>query len=199
MNRAFRGACVLAAFCILLAGCAASEQMPSGPLDAAALAAQQNWELRGRVAVSAQGRSEQAKVRWRQDGPLAAVELSGPWGMGAEQLRIAGEDVRLLSDGSWIPMCVEELSVDELELLCASAPLGSLLFWLRGLPDPALPHTEPPPVEGAARQFQQAGWLVSVSTLQRSGDLAVPRRLDISGPGATMKVVITDWELSASP
>ena len=173
--------------------------MPSGPLDAAVLAAQETWELRGRVAVNAHGRSEQAKLRWRQEGPLAAVELSGPWGMGAEQLRIVGEDVRLLSDGGWIPMCVEELSVDALELLCASAPLGSLSFWLRGLPDPGLPHTESPPAGGSARQFQQAGWLVSVSTLQRSGDLAVPRRLHISGPGATMKVVITDWELSASP
>lgn len=175
------------------------EELPAGPLDTAALAAADPWAFRGRVAVNARGRGVQANVWWRQAGPLAELELSGPWGVGAERVRIVEEQVLLLSDGAWVPMCDPGMAVEELEILCAGAPLDSLSFWLRGLPDPDSPFLEYESGQGAAQEFQQEGWQVAVSALARSGELTVPRRLRIDGPGATMKVAITEWDLPASP
>ena len=186
---------ILVAVLLLLTGCTVAGNRSPAVLDAAALEELESWRLRGRVALNREGRGAQANVLWRQDGPLSQLELSGPWGVGAERVRIEGGDVNLLSEGDWVSMCAPGMRIDELEMLCDSAPLQSLPYWLRGLPDPASPFTEYSSGQGAAREFRQDGWRVEVNALARSGGLAVPRRLNISGPGASMKVAITNWEL----
>ena len=179
----------------LLAGCTAPGNLSPAVLDAAALAELESWGLRGRVALNREGRGAQANVLWRQEGSLARLELSGPWGVGAERVRIEGGDVNLFSEGDWVSMCAPGMQIDELEMLCDSAPLKSLPYWLRGLPDPGSPFTEYSSGQGSAREFRQDGWRIEVSALSRAGELAVPRRLNISGPGASMRVAITNWEL----
>ena len=190
---AFTGVLVAAAW--LLAGCTATGNRVPAVLDAAALAELESWNLRGRVALNREGRGAQANVLWRQEGPLAQLELSGPWGVGAERVRIEGGDADLFSEGDWVSMCAPGMQIDELEMLCDSAPLKSLPYWLRGLPDPDSPFTEYSSGQGVAREFSQDGWRIEVNALARAGDLAVPRRLNISGPGASMRVAITNWEL----
>ena len=186
---------ILVAVSLLLAGCTVGSNRVPAVLDAAALAEFESWGLRGRVALNREGRGAQANVLWRQEGPLARLELSGPWGVGAERVRIEGGDVDLFSEGEWVSMCTPGMRIDELDMLCDSAPLKSLPYWLRGLPDPGSPFTEYSSGQGAAREFRQDGWRIEVNALTRSGELAVPRRLEISGPGASMKVAITNWEL----
>ena len=180
---------------LLLTGCTVAGDRAPAVLDAAALSELESWGLRGRVALNREGRGAQANVLWSQEGPLSQLELSGPWGVGAERVRIEGGDVNLFSEGDWVSMCSPGMRIDELEMLCDSAPLQSLPYWLRGLPDPGSPFIEYSSGQGAAREFRQDGWRVEVNALARSGDLAVPRRLSISGPGASMKVAITNWEL----
>ena len=192
-NAAFTGFLVAVAW--LLAGCTATGNLSPAVLDATALAELESWGLRGRVALNRDGRGAQANVLWRQEGSLAQLELSGPWGVGAERVRIEDGDVNLFSEGDWVSMCAPGMRIDELEMLCDSAPLKSLPYWLRGLPDPDSAFTEYSSGQGAAREFRQDGWRIEVNALARSGELAVPRRLNISGPGASMRVAITNWEL----
>ena len=199
MTRPLAGLCVLVAASQLLAACTPAGNRPPLVLDAARLAEIDTWEFRGRVALNTQGEGAQANVEWRQTGRLAQLELSGPWGVGAERVRIEGEDVSFWSEGEWVSMCVPGQLIDELELLCESAPLKSLSFWLRGLPDPAFPYVEYDSGQGAAREFQQQGWQIEVSAVARWGDLGVPRRLRMARPDATMKVAITNWELPPAP
>ena len=188
---------LLAACCVLLAGCyGAAREVTDGELDTAALAAFESWELRGRVALNSRGRGLQANVTVAPGrSRRAQLELSGPWGVGAERVRIDGEEVSLLTDNGWMPLCAPGVAENELDLLCSGAPAHSLRYWLRGLPDPAAQFLESNPGQGAAREFQQAGWLIAVTGITESGNLIVPRRLHISGPDATMKVAITDWHL----
>ena len=195
MRQAAAVAGLLAAVVLPLTGCTVAGNRAPAVLDAAALAELESWGLRGRVALNREGRGAQANVLWRQQGALAQLELSGPWGVGAERVRIEDGDVNLLSEGDWVSMCAPGMQIDELEMLCESAPLKSLPYWLRGLPDPGSPFTEYGSGQGAVREFRQDGWRIEVNALARSGDLAVPRRLNISGPGASMKVAITNWEL----
>ena len=195
MRRATAVAGPFVAVLLLLTGCTVAGNRAPAVLDAAALAELESWGLRGRVALNREGRGAQANVLWRQQGALAQLELSGPWGVGAERVRIEGGDVNLLSEGDWVSMCAPGMQIDDLEMLCESAPLTSLPYWLRGLPDPGSPFTEYSSGQGAAREFRQDGWRIEVNALARSGDLVVPRRLNISGPGASMKVAITNWEL----
>jgi len=199
MTRTCGRLCVFAAACVVIAACAPAHELSRGTLDVAALAALDAWESRGRVAINAEGRGVQANFLWRQDGPKARVRLSGPWGVGAEEVLIEGPDAMLWSDGAWVPMCASEAAPDEMSLLCAGAPLNSLPFWLRGLPDPGRSHKENRSPENGAREFLQAGWRVEVNALARAGRLTVPRRVFISGPGATLRVAITDWALTAAP
>jgi len=188
---------LLAMACIVIAACTPAREASRGPpLDIAALAALDAWESRGRVALNAEGRGVQASFLWRQDGAAAQLELSGPWGVGARRVRIEGPDILLWSNGAWVPMCASgTAAANELKLLCAAAPLNSLPFWLRGLPDPLNPHTETPSPENAAREFRQDGWRIEVNALTRARQLTVPRRVYISGPCATLRIVITDWDL----
>ena len=199
MKRARPVICALAAAGIVIAGCTPAGEMSRGPLDVAALTALEAWETRGRVALNAEGRGVQASFLWRQEGPTARLELSGPWGVGAERILIDGPEAQLWSDGAWIPMCAAGAAPDELELLCGSAPLNSLPYWLRGLPDPADPYTENGSPQNGVREFLQEGWRIEVNALTRARELNVPRRVQISGPGATLKVAITDWDLPTVP
>ena len=179
----------------LLAGCTAAGSGSPAILDAAALAEFKSWGLRGRVALNSEGRGAQANVLWRQEGALARLELSGPWGVGAERVQIEGGEVNLFSEGGWVSMCAPGMLIEELAMLCESAPLERLPYWLRGLPDPDSPFAEYVSGQGAVREFVQDGWRIEVQALSRSGGLAVPRRLNISGPGATLRVAVTNWEL----
>ena len=199
MRRSAAVPCIPVAALLLLTGCTVAGNRSPAVLDAAALEELDSWGLRGRVALNRDGRGAQANVLWRQEGPLTRLELSGPWGVGAERVRIEGGDVNLFSEGDWVSMCAPGMPIDELEMLCDSAPLQSLPYWLRGLPDPDSPFTEYSSGQGAAREFRQDGWRIEVNALARSGGLAVPRRLNISGPGASMKVAITNWELPPVP
>jgi len=199
MTRTCGRLCALAVAGIAMAACTPAREVGRGPLDVAALTALDAWESRGRVAINADGRGVQANFLWRQDGPKARVRLSGPWGVGAEEVLIEGPDAMLWSDGAWVPMCASEAAPDEMSLLCTGAPLNSLPFWLRGLPDPGRPHQENRSPENGVREFLQAGWRVEVNALARAGRLTVPRRVFISGPGATLRVAITDWALTAAP
>lgn len=196
MRRLPANGVLLAAAVWVLAGCTVTGARSPAILDAAALAALESWELRGRVALSQGGSGAQARVRWRQEGALARLELSGPWGVGAEQVRIEGEEVTLFSEGGWVSMCAPEMRIDELAMLCEGAPLKSLNYWLRGLPDPDSPFAEQRPGSGAFREFHQDGWRIEVSALARSGELTVPRRIHVSGPDATLKMAITNWEIT---
>lgn len=195
MRRLPANGVLLAVVLWVLTGCTVTGGGSPAILDAAALAELESWGLRGRVALNQGGRGAQARVRWRQQGALARLELSGPWGMGAERVRIEGEEVTLFSDGGWISMCAPGMGIDELAMLCEGAPLKSLNYWLRGLPDPDSPVTEHRPGSGAFREFHQDGWRIEVSALARSGELTVPRRIHISGPDATLRMAITSWEL----
>ncbi|WP_446831277.1 lipoprotein insertase outer membrane protein LolB [Candidatus Foliamicus sp.] len=198
---AFGGAFrLLAMVCIvILVGCTVGQEVSRGTLDRAALGALDAWESRGRVALNSGGRGVQANFTWRQDGPATRLELSGPWGMGTERLLIDRDDVLLWSDGDWIPMCGSSTVAAELELLCGSAPLNSLPFWLRGLPDPVHPHEEMGSRSNGGSGFLQQGWRIEVDALTQARDLMVPRRVFISGADASLKVAITGWDLPPTP
>ena len=173
----------------LLTGCASlqgpvTEAADPTAVNAAWSARQQQlsslsgFELIGRVAVTGGGLS--GALRWQQQGEVFRVRIAGPFGAGAlsmegtpAQVAIKGKDIDLVTD-------------QPEQVLAARTgwrlPLGSLRWWVLGLPAPdvALPASVTLDAQGRALALQQRGWTLRYSHYREDLLPAMPGRIEAS-------------------
>lgn len=171
----------------LLTGCAsltqpAIEAANSEAINAAWAARQQQlsalsgFEAIGRVAVKGGGLS--GALRWRQEGEVFHVRIAGPFGAGA--LSMEGTPAQVAIKGKDI-----DLVTDQAEQVLAARtgwrlPLGSLRWWVLGLPAPdvALPASVTLDDQGRALALQQNGWTLRYSAYREDSTPAMPGRIE---------------------
>lgn len=182
------------ALLVLLAGCVpAPVRGPDAALLAAqaaheaALVAEPDWRLEGRLAVRAGGEGGSGRLDWRQQGDEFRVRLTAPvtgrgWALegGPGTARLDG------LDGG-------PLAGDDPEALLAAAtgweiPLAALGWWVRGgrAPGPAELAFGP---DGRLASLQQQGWTVEY----REWDGDRPRRVFARRGEASVRLVVDTW------
>lgn len=153
----------------------------------------------GKVAYELPGDAGSASLRWEQAGEATALRLSGPLGVGST--RVTNEDglLRVRRDGierlypadaaPWLPGA---------ELL--PIPVGSLHYWLRGVPDPRLALSELELADARAVRFKQAGWTIEASSYRDTRDFSLPMRLTLNAPeqALRLRVILRRWDLPSS-
>jgi outer membrane lipoprotein LolB len=188
----------LAAFAAwLLTGCPAMPQRPveSQSWDArrAELQARASFSLAGRVAVAAGEQGFNARLRWEQSGTASEVALEGPLGAGG---------VRITSDGAQLHVATsrgEELDADaaraEIEQRIGfQPPLGSLRYWVLGVPDPAIPAQEVLDAEARLTSLEQDGWRIDYDRYMAIDGRWLPQRLTLRRDDVRVKVLIDRWQ-----
>lgn len=190
-----RHACLALAL-LVLAACAPAPVR--GPGDAAQLAAQlaheaalaadPDWGLEGRLAVRAGGEGGSGRLEWTQRGEDFRIRLSAPvtgqgWALvgGPGEARLEG-----LDEG--------QLAGDDPRRLLAEAtgwdiPVQDLAYWVRGGRAPGPAELEFGPDGRPARLLQQ-GWTVEYR--EWAGDR--PRRVFASRGEASVRLVVDRWE-----
>lgn len=80
-------------------------------------------------------------------------------------------------------------SMDDLltQTLGEALPVATLMFWLKGQPDPLLPVTWPPHTNGTPAQFEQASWHVDISEMAQ-GVLRAQRPAHAQQRGAQLVI-----------
>jgi len=163
-----------------------------------AVTALERWQTRGKVAYRLPEDAGSASLLWEQIGEQSEARLSGPLGVGSTVIRNDGPLIRVRRDGidrlypadaaPWLP---------DGQLL--PIPLSSLHYWMRGVPDPALPVVRLEYRNGRASAIAQAGWSIDIEAYEELPTLAValPQRLVIRSDAGNLSltVLLRQWEL----
>ncbi|MEO1082541.1 MAG: lipoprotein insertase outer membrane protein LolB [Pseudomonadota bacterium] len=164
-------------------------------LHRSAVAAEDSWIARGKVAYRLPGDGGSANLLWRQDGGQSELRLSGPLGAGSTEIRNDGALISVRRDGierrypadaaPWLP---------DGQLL--PIPVASLRYWLRGVPDPDAAEAAVDFGDGLAASLTQSAWTVRFEAYHQERVPPLPSRLRIEAPDAALvlRVLIRDWE-----
>ncbi len=161
-----------------------------------AVAAEDSWIARGKVAYRLPGDGGSANLLWRQKGTQSELRLSGPLGAGSTEIRNDGALISVRRDGierrypadaaPWLP---------DGHLL--PIPVSSLRYWLRGVPDPDAAEAAVDLGDGLAASLTQSAWTVRIEAYDLERIPPLPSRLRIEAPNdaLVLRVLIRDWEL----
>lgn len=157
------------------------------------LAALENWQLEGKLALRTPDQSESASLSWRQNGSHAEVQLSGPLGAGATALSSDGRALTVRQGEQR-----RDYDISSPGAIAASTgwdlPLKALPFWLRGIPAPEAMVDAQVVEQNLLRSLSQAGWLVNYDSYQRFGAYLLPTRMKISRDDTHARLIIRSWQ-----
>jgi len=157
------------------------------------LQARDRFELKGRVAVAAGKDGFNASLRWAQEGTLSHVSLEGPLGAGGVQITADGSNLSIVTaHGDHLD---SDAARAELESrLGFEPPLGSLRYWILGVPDPATPSTEEIDQQRQRLQgLRQDGWQIDYSGYVPNGGVWLPARMTLQRAGVRVRLVVDGW------
>ena len=200
------------AFAVALAGCAVQPVRQAPPVAAssalatqeareAALRADGDWSLAGRVALANGDRGGSGRLDWRQAGDQSSVSLSAPitrqsWRLDAGP---GGATLDGLEGGV-------RRGADPGQLLLQSTgwdiPVGALPAWLRGAraADRGV-ATLQFGADGRLARMEQSGWTITYADWRLppapgvggAMDVALPHRLEAVRGGARVRLVVDGW------
>jgi outer membrane lipoprotein LolB len=162
------------------------------PARRAQLQARTQFTAQGRIGVVAGGDGFNGRLRWIQDGARSSVSLDGPLGVSG---------VRIINDVDGLSLTTpsgealdSQAAHDELvRRMGFEPPLGSLRFWLQGVPDPASPSSETANAEGYLGSLVQSDWTVSFSAYMQTAAGALPQKLTVTRGTVRVRLILDSW------
>lgn len=158
----------------------------------AALAAQPDWRLQGRLAVSAGGDGGSGRIDWVQQGSAYDIRLSAPVTRASWRLRGGDGEARLegLEGG---PLAGPDARRLLAEATGWDIPVQALSYWVRGGRAPGQAHIEFGP-DGLPALIVQQGWSVEYRGWT-PGPAPRPKRVFASRDGASVRLAVDAWEV----
>jgi outer membrane lipoprotein LolB len=183
---------IVIVLCALFISACATAPRPSVSVRPADVEA---FELNGRVNVRAEQSAYPGRIRWQHAEAHDEVWLYSPLGSAiAHMQQNPGGATLTTSDGKQYRAArVSELAR---KVLGYELPLDALQYWVRGLPSPALDSTQRK--DGAAgrpEEIAQGGWKVTYLDWEPAGANGLPSKLDVSGEGLRMRLVVDEWKV----
>ena len=158
-----------------------------------ALQARDHFQLKGRVAVAAGKDGFNASLRWIQAGTVSQVSLEGPLGAGGVQITASGDSLNIVTaHGDHLDSDAARAELDA--RLGFDPPLGSLRYWIQGVPDPAMPAKEKvDPQQQRLQSLEQDGWQIDYTGYMPSGAVSLPAKLTLQRAGVRVRLVVDGW------
>lgn len=189
-------------FC-LLAGCASVPEPELEPVDwrrhREQVSALDHWALSGRLTIRQDGRAEAVNLNWRQRENAVDIRLSGTLGLGA--VRVQGDNEQVIVERAGEePLVVPGLDSLSREYLQYEFPAAYLLYWVRGIPVPALRAETGFHESGLLHTLQQRSssgqvWYLEFDRYRQHGGHTLPGRIRLQSQGVELGFSIHDWNL----
>src|SRR6185437_948197 len=161
------------------------------------LQAKDHFGLKGRVAVAAGKEGFSAGLRWTQDGTRSRVSLEGPLGVGAVQITADGDNLSIVnSHGDHLDS--DAARADLSARLGFDPPLGSMRYWILGVPEPGMPAKESGnPQQQRLQSLQQDGWQIDYASYMSGsnggGPPWVPAKMTVQREGVRVRLIVDGW------
>ncbi len=202
-----RGLGLISLFLLIVAsGCATTQKPmpPSGGAKPVELAEARdadlekfaNWSVEGRLGVQLPDDGFTAAISWQQRGEAYNVAIIDP--LGRQVAKLQGDfqhAILKLSDGR----VFEASDPDELmqKNLGWSLPVKSLIYWVRGLPDPQkVAWRREYDGHGRLKVLEQGGWTVKFSRYieSQTSQAMFPALTRLSYEDFKIKLLIKEWK-----
>ena len=153
------------------------------------------WSLHGRIAVAAGEDGFSGGFDWSQQGATADIDLSGPMGGTAMNIRIEGDRPVVTVDGSSHSGDDARQFIDERFGRGRSLPIRQALL-ARRRTRTARRSEETLGEDSRLAGLSQSGWQVRYDRYQQVGAIALPARMEMTTEGLRLRVAISEWRLS---
>lgn len=162
----------------------------------AEMAALESWDADGKLALRRGDQAETANLAWQQRGQQTLLQLSGPLGLQATEIRSDGKQLLIRHDDE-----VERFDISSPDTLQAQTgwdlPLQALPYWLKGIPAPHSPATALVLRDNLLHELEQDGWRVQYDRYSEFGSHVLPTRLSIERRDTRARIVIQRWQPGA--
>lgn len=182
---------------MLLGGCATQPSADLPDIDnwterTAVLAALNEWQFSGRIAVKTATDGFNGKLRWAQDEDNFDATASGPFGAAAVQIKGDAHSVTI-TDKEGIRTELASAESEFRDRYGWSIPIESLRYWALGIPDPAAPADTEFDAAGQLMRITQRGWSVSYSRYAEGGGQLMPKVLTAENSDTRVRLVVDYW------
>jgi outer membrane lipoprotein LolB len=156
------------------------------------------FDLTGRVNVRVESKAYPGRIHWQHAPSTDEVWLYSPVGTTVARMRQDASGALLVtSDGK--EYRAADLKVLAREVLGWDLPLEDLQYWVRGLESPALGSgTREDDEGGKLKLLKQGAWQVTYLDWAPAGAFGLPSKLDLSGAGLRMRLVVDEWKINGS-
>lgn len=178
----------VACLTILLTACSLNPVQTTEPLG--------HWSFSGKMAVRNATEASSFNVYWQQADDEYVIELSGPLGQGA--VTVSGEPGQVILTQGDEQRTSYNLNALVYDVTQMDLPLEHLKFWVRGLPDPAVPHSLVRNVDGQISELRQSGWDVQITDYFMTESGNQPRKLAFARGENSGKLVIRQWTIAST-
>lgn len=183
---------------LLFAGCASRPVVDLPPLDdwetrQQVLAAVEEWEFTGRVAVSAGDDGFNGKLRWTQQGEAFRATVSGPLGIGTVRME-GDENSVILTDKDGERTELRDVEQDLRYRYGWTIPVRSLRYWALGIPDPASNAQTELNASNQLARLEQDGWSLAIGKYRPGSGSSMPSTLTASKSDMRVRIVIDKWK-----
>ena len=181
---------------LALAACQSLPPAPSTPWPErrAALQAVGQYGFSGQFAAASGTDGFSASIQWQQQGAVSDVSLRAPFGVGGARLNYDGSELHGTdSHGTQLDGAAARQEMQR--LFGFEPPLGSLRYWLLGVPDPATPASETLDQGQRLASLQQSDWQVDYAEYLETGGRWLPRRLALHRGPVRLKLQVSHWQL----
>lgn len=156
------------------------------------LAAQPDFSVQGRLAVSNGRDGGNGQLHWRQQGAQVEFELRAP--VSRQTWRLTAGPGRAVIEGlEGGPREGREAEALLQRELGWTLPLSNLAAWARGLRGPGRARIEFDP-EGLPRLIEQGGWTIEYRGWDRGSEPAMPSRVFASRGQQRVRLAIERWD-----
>lgn len=156
----------------------------------------EHWDIEGRIAIRSYEQAVNANLRWRQDGDVFAIEITGPLGQGGVSLNGAPGKAHLVSGD------INDIASDAQELLFTHTgyvvPIAALKYWIRGLPQPHSGSRHSLDAQGRLAQLHQDQWKVRFRSYEDYQSHSLPNKVFVDNHQLSVRIVIDKWSLPQS-
>ena len=188
---------------LFLAGCASKPTAPSTPANQEAhtrhlqaLAAIDQFSLKGRIGVNSQGKGFSGSIAWTHQPTTDTIDIFTPLGSKVANIQTLPDSVVLTTqDGRTI-------EADNPEALTETAiglrlPLNGLNDWILGRPSKAAIDAITVDEFGRVSKLTQQGWQISYPTYNTQLNTALPSKITLRNDTLLLRLVVETWQTTA--
>jgi outer membrane lipoprotein LolB len=160
----------------------------------ASLSRIQQFELKGRLGVQADGKGYSASLIWQHNAEQDDIRIYSPLGGQLARIQKTADGIRLEDAQGQVSVGKDAESLTQ-TLLGWRLPLGGLADWVLGRPANSAMASLTWDEDGQTLSLNEADWAIGYQQYQASPTVFLPHKLSLKNARVQLKLIVEKWTL----